>query len=448
MADFTNIKIDNNTYNVADASARTNISSLNSRVDKLEKSVPLSPEMFGAVGDGMTDDTEAFNKMFATNAGFYVCGKDRSYKIAGNVQCNGDCVFNLNGSTLYLSEHAFQGSSYLNFQFNANNIIICNGIVDGNGTNQWNVPIEDMVGCYAFNITASIVSVHNMVFQNIWGYALRILNASNVTVSNSNFNDVGGHYMINNQYDMFGDSIYVGGASSAQTVNIKSCKLYGKNSGSSLSRCGITLENGNKTVSLVVENTIIDSYDRTLHAEDVGEVEASFISCIIINTNVLAYWWNNGKSEGGTSKVLFENCSIYTTGNDYNGTRGIRGFKLITFSNCIINYAGCLIYSASLSQYDLVNLSNCSLIASKRGNASVSPLIEAGGASYQVIISNTWYEPTTNALGTFVPSGARVLQISGNVVLGSAGWTGSIPSYYVVSGTLTGVTGYHTATFS
>lgn len=448
MPDFTNIKIDNNTYNVADSAARANISSLNSRVDKLENSVPLSPEMFGAVGDGMTDDTEAFNNMFAANAGFYVCGENKSYKIAGNVQCNGDCVFNLNGSTLYLTEHAFQGSAFLNFQFNASTVIIYNGIVDGNGTDQWNTSIGDMVGCYAFNITASVVSVHNMAFQNIWGYALRILNAGNVSVSNSQFNNVGGHYMTNNEYDMFGDSIYIGNASSAQTVNVKSCKLYGKHSGSSLSRAGITLEGGNQTVNLAVENTIIENYDRTLHAEGVGEVKASVISCIINNTNVLAFWWKNGTSEGGSSKLLFENCSIYTTGNDYSGTRGIRGFRLITFSNCDINYAGCLIYSASLSQYDLVNLSNCSVIATKRGNASVCPLIEAGGASYQVVISNTWYEPTTNALGTFVPSGAKVVQIGGYVVLGSAGWTGSIPSYYLVAGTLTGVTDYHSATFS
>lgn len=412
-----------------------------------ERMIPATPEQFGAVGDGETDDTAAFNAMFASGIGFYVCGRGKNYKISGNVACSTDCTLDLNGSTIYLTQHAIQTDAVRNFQFTASKVEIYNGTVDGNSSDQWNTDISNMMACYAFNISASIVSVRDMSFQNIWGYALRIENAVLVSVSESSFVNVGGHYHTNNEYDMFGDAIYIGTASARQNVNIKGCQLFGKASGSTLSRAGIVLEYGDQDRNLVVENTTIENYDRALHTEEVGEVKVSFTGCHFYNVNVVAFWWNDGTSDGNSNKLIFTNCYIFTTGNDYSGTRGIRGFKFITFLNSIINYAGSLIWSMSGSQYDLLLFQNCSVLGNVRGNADSAPLIQTAPVG-KLIMINTWYEAVTGALAHFIPAGVKTIQIGGTMAAGNYGWGSAISNYYIIEGEISGITGYHIASFS
>lgn len=463
MAFFDKISINGTYYNVKDTAAQKKIdaettareqadtaleSKLESELESKIGEVPKTPEQFGAVGDGQTDDTEAFNAMFATGVGFYVCGRGKNYKISGNVACSTDCTLDLNGSTIYLTQHAIQTDEVRNFQFTASKIEIYNGVVDGNGADQWNTDISSMLACYAINISASIVTIRNMTFQNIWGYAVRIENATCVTVSESEFVNVGGHYKTNNEYDMFGDAIYIGTASVRQNVNIQGCKISGRSSGTTLSRSAITIEYGDQPRIIVVENTTIEKYDRAFHTEEVGRVDASFVSCSITNVNVLAFWWNDDTSDSGSNTVVYSGCEIVTTGNDYNGTRGIRGFRQVLFINTTVSYSGCLVFSGSNTQYDLLSFINSSVLVYKNGNAAQSPLVETvTSGTMRVGFYNSRLEAVTSEMGSFLPARTTLLIVGSQFAAGAQGWSGSVPECNAVASEVTGITGFKTAKF-
>lgn len=57
MADISKIRLENQDYNIKDSEARNDIISINNKIKF------ITPEQFGAVGDGLTDDYNAFSQM-------------------------------------------------------------------------------------------------------------------------------------------------------------------------------------------------------------------------------------------------------------------------------------------------------------------------------------------------------------------------------------------------
>lgn len=82
MADFTKINLNGTTYNVKDA--------------YLSEAV-VTPEMFGAKGDGTTDDTAAFRSMFATGKDVAIAKK--TYYLSEYVKSNESCNVFLDNAT-------------------------------------------------------------------------------------------------------------------------------------------------------------------------------------------------------------------------------------------------------------------------------------------------------------------------------------------------------------
>lgn len=60
----------------------------------------VTPEMFGAVGDGTADDTQSFNDMFASNMNSIALMPNKTYRISGDLSACSNKVINLNGSTI------------------------------------------------------------------------------------------------------------------------------------------------------------------------------------------------------------------------------------------------------------------------------------------------------------------------------------------------------------
>lgn len=164
-----------------------------------EALIQFSPEAFGAVGDGVNDDTTAFQAAL-NRGGFVRCGYRRVYKITAPLRVKADTTVDLNSSTIQCSDkHVFfnfvDGDSYSGYNGNGN-ITIKNGTIYG--------------GCISFihgaNITLDGVSmlntlndhfmeicacknyvVRNCVFsgmQNLSGAALEYINIdTNATYS-------------------------------------------------------------------------------------------------------------------------------------------------------------------------------------------------------------------------------------------------------------------------
>lgn len=113
-----------------------------------------APEFFGAVGDGVADDTVALQS--AINTKMMFCRNGKTYKITAPLIVKQNTFIDLNGSTiLCTAKHAFHnfanGDSYGVYNGNGN-ITICNGTVIG--------------GCVSF-IHGEGVKLFNVHFKNV-----------------------------------------------------------------------------------------------------------------------------------------------------------------------------------------------------------------------------------------------------------------------------------------
>ena len=96
-----------------------------------ELKVYVTPEQFGSVGDGIADDTKAFQN--ALNSGKPVLCLSKAYKITDTLRIKGNTLINLNGSEIvstrkhlfynFLDDDVFTGYS------GNGNIAICNGTI-------------------------------------------------------------------------------------------------------------------------------------------------------------------------------------------------------------------------------------------------------------------------------------------------------------------------------
>lgn len=71
-----------------------------------------TPEMFGAVGDGVTDDTQALQNMYESGSNIFLFSKGKTYLTKGNVVLNlSNSTFLGNGATIKWDSHYFTSQS-------------------------------------------------------------------------------------------------------------------------------------------------------------------------------------------------------------------------------------------------------------------------------------------------------------------------------------------------
>lgn len=153
-----------------------------------------TPEAYGAVGDGMTDDTLSV-QMAVSNGGFVLFNSNKTYKIDGILRIPKNTYLDLNGSTIigYNSKlrviYNFEDSDDTVTGYNGNgNIVISNGVIERNAM--------------AF-IHGSDIFLQNLRFKNCHNdHFIEIAGCKNFIVNNCSFvgmdnNGVSVHEYIN-----------------------------------------------------------------------------------------------------------------------------------------------------------------------------------------------------------------------------------------------------------
>lgn len=118
-----------NGYLVKDEMARNDITNINNRITNI-----TTPEAYGAIGDGETDDTTALKNAFL-NGRFIIFDKNKTYLVTEPIICYDGTIVDMNGSTItggeedrryFLFRNFLPTDNYLEYNGNGN-IIVQNG---------------------------------------------------------------------------------------------------------------------------------------------------------------------------------------------------------------------------------------------------------------------------------------------------------------------------------
>lgn len=146
----------------------------------------ICPEMFGAVGDGITDDVQAFEDMFKYNLKA-VLQEGKTYSVSNGFKLKPGTVIDLNNSTIYFSNLSdIYTCSFRNFDTTdtevtgydgVGNITIRNGILD--------------------RVNMPFIHSHDLLFENLYvknfpGHFMQFAGCTGVKIIGCTFDTIGG----------------------------------------------------------------------------------------------------------------------------------------------------------------------------------------------------------------------------------------------------------------
>lgn len=286
-------------------------------------------------------------ELILPKAEYFICEK----KISTPEDSKGVTI-DLNGSRIKagpLSEKI--GYLFDLYSITNNPVVVKNGVIDGslraqNLFESTNVPDLDK-GVNGIFCTGINVIFENLEIVHLYGQTTKCF-CRNFIARNVNIDDCGGHWYINDGYDMFGDAFYIGtgwNTTGTITVTFENVTANGKHSdqypenhqaGSPLtqvlySRIGITIEQfggtHNNIVYLTMTNCDFQNYERGFHQEITGII--SYIN--LLNTKIDccvlfgAYLTDAMYASAKNSQFGFYD-------SHYNGSKGLtRGYSGSSF---------------------------------------------------------------------------------------------------------------------
>ena len=265
----------------------------------------VSPKDFGAVGNGIADDTKAFKNMFASGAKrFYIT--QGTYMINQELKVpTGSYIYGEDIDNTILKNGTKQPvyAATLNF-LNCSNATIYNLTLDGN--------IDNVPG----DINQGVLN-------------MRIQNATNIIVRNVRF--------ANNKYL---------GCNLVNSKNVTYDSCYFDNIDS-----GINGTNGTTTDGVTITNCVFDGHD---YSEPIALLNAKNI--YVTNCTMKNKIYGHAMAFLGCQNVQVKNCSIYNCTKTFylTSSKNVRN-QGITIADC--TFEAC--ESGEIANSDNVKISNC-----------------------------------------------------------------------------------------
>lgn len=271
----------------------------------------ITPEMFGAVGNGVTDDSEAFQAAF-TVGGYVRCAKDKVYALDSGVVVYKNTTLDLNGSTLVQTSGSSRAFLIQNFEdtdeyteYSGNgNIKIKNGKIDGGHLLFWhgeNIAITNV------NFT-DCKSVH----------FIEISSCKNVVIRNCSF--IGNISSIGGRYEY---------------VNIDPCT---RTSFPWVTNVNSPMYDYTVVDGVTVESCIFDAGDSTMD-DAIGKH---------------SLYDSESPTSNQAKNIFINNCKVKSANNSGFYFNGVRDSQIV---NCTVENSGAMVW---LYYCDSVIVNNCS----------------------------------------------------------------------------------------
>lgn len=229
---------------------------LSDRVNKVEDKMNImemisnniSPEMFGAVGDGISDDSIAIqntiNYAYEHKTAIKL-SRNKVYNIDNFINIYNELVIDLNGGTLLFNEKCFlveAGVEMSRLYLGNGNIRGCSSILilsKAKNITIENITFDTCIDGISMTECSSVIMT-NLSFSNITNVAIKILSSNMVSCTNMFFDGIGSAMTVSSsETGSFGSNIYI------RNVEVKNTEtLY-----------SMLLDN---TINLVIDGFIMD----------------------------------------------------------------------------------------------------------------------------------------------------------------------------------------------
>lgn len=265
----------------------------------------VSVKTFGAKGDGHTDDAGAIEKTIVycikNNLICWIPKTTKSYQIGSTIRVSlepGQIIrISSDGAVIkplappinksaynltHFREHVFlsigkvvnsiQTTEFFNQSLNTS-VKITGLVFDGSNLKTVFASSSPETDIFiGLQLLAENVSVDNCTFRNIYGYGMRVHNVKNSTITNCNFNDVGGRgaTMFGQGVDLdgIGDGIYHAMVKKDGLITIKNCTFTGKKTQGKRSRSALTFEYSTQPYRINLTALDISGFAKCIHIEE------------------------------------------------------------------------------------------------------------------------------------------------------------------------------------
>ena len=303
----------------------------------------VTPEMFGAVGDGVADDTAAVQS--AINDSMKTVVLIGTYRITAKLDAaSNKRLYGLPGATLRWDNVA--GATYLFGGSGLSDIKIENITFD------CGAQLETRHAISLF--TSSNLVFIGCIFKNSYGYVTRFNDSSNILIKDCAFEDItgaagnpGGAIYGQDMSDLtvtgcrcknIGDHfLYSAGVTEAKNIIISDCNLATCGANGLTSGSAITLYAN--THDVTISNCIFDSCREGIYAGvyssyDTLPSKVSISNCILKNTTVNGMTLFGISESNRIKQFTVDNCQIDTAGQDGISIRHAERFQM---NNIIID---------------------------------------------------------------------------------------------------------------
>jgi len=289
---------------------------------------------FGAVGDGVTDDTAALKAAataaLAAGARLWIPKTNSFYSLSSGAVdvtlADGQgLVIESDGAELRQTGStgavviSVACSSATTAPLGTNTfLVVRNLIIDGRGVaEQWaETNIANLKTVMGIGTQTEYILIENCRFRKIYGYGVNSSGAYQSEVRNCAFSEVGGHWYQNNTYDAFGDGIYHSRVKANGNVLISHCNIIGYSS--NYSRIGCTFEYATGFYNATIEHCLIQKYDRAIHIEENSQCHLTINNCRVIDFRVGIFVFLLSTQ----AKISVSDSHLQYGSGDYNGSQG------------------------------------------------------------------------------------------------------------------------------